>query len=171
MSVICAVRGCARCSANGFFQPLAECPGQAVAFAVAVHQPGPFGPADILFAERDQLSGGSRGCGQQLADQRDAEALGGGLQQQSGVGEVQAGTALANVRAALYLPVAPVHFALAVQGAALFRRQRQQVGMAGGVEAVFEERAKAAFGLGAKVVADGYVDGLAGHLGYLVGGQ
>ena len=69
------------------------------------------------------------------------------IQQLPGLGEIHALAALADIGAALHLPLAPIHFALAMQGQAFMRRRGQQVGMAGRKKAILQQHAVLAQGL------------------------
>ena len=67
--------------------------------------------------------------------------------------------------------MAPVHFALAVQGGAQLLGGLQQRRVAGGVQRVLVQHGKAALGLGTEVVTDGQVNGFAGHVRDLEAGE
>ncbi|KAG0785792.1 hypothetical protein G6F22_007842 [Rhizopus arrhizus] len=104
-----------------------------------MHQPAPAWAAHACIIQRLQQPLLACPCRQQLADQRDAQPLARSIQQLPGLGEIHALAALAHVRAALYLPLAPVHLALAMQGQALLHGRGEQGRMAGRIETVLQQ--------------------------------
>ena len=112
-----------------------------------MYQPAPARTAHACLIQGLQQALFAGACGQQLADQRDTEPFARGIQQLPGLGEIHALAALSDIGAALHLPLAPVHFALAMQGEAFVHGRGQQVGMAGRIEAVLQQHAMLALRL------------------------
>jgi len=112
-----------------------------------MHQPTPARAAHACLIQRLQQALIAGACRQQLADQGDTQPLAGSIQQLPGLGEVHAFAALADVSATLYLPLAPVHFALAMQGEAFVHRCGEQGRMAGWIETILQQHAMLALRL------------------------